>query len=90
MDHLKEYEEHDVRDYIGKPIACDLLFKNQEGETYVLTIYDNKTYCITYPSERSYKRISAIDIATDQSELNRIDPNFCDWLITQLRSHYEL
>ena len=90
MNHLKEYEEHDVNDYIGKPIACDLLFKNKKDETYVLTIYDNKTYCITYPSERSYKRISAVDIASDQSELNRIDLDFKSWLITQLGKHYEL
>ena len=90
MDHLSEYEEYDLNDYIGKPIACDLLFKNKKGETYVLTIYDNKTYCITYPSERSYKRISAVDIESDQSELNFIDPDFKSWLISQLRHHYEL
>ena len=76
MHHLKEYTEHDVSDYAGKPIACDLLFKDKEGETYLLTIFDNGTYCIIYPSERSYKRISPADIEADKSELSRIDPDF--------------
>lgn len=90
MDHLTIYEEYNVDDYIGKPVARDIRFKDKNGETYLLTIFHNKTLCITYPSRRTYMRVSALDIEANKPELNQIDPTFESWLKTQLQSHYDL
>ena len=91
MDRIIVYEKFNVEeDYIGKPIACDLLFKDQGGNEYALTIYDNRTYCITHPAQRDYKRISTLDIEANDEAFDRIDPGFRMWLVAQLQEHYEL
>ena len=91
MDHLTVYEEYDVETaYIGKPIACDIHFKNRNGDIYALTIYDNDTYCITYPAHREYKRVNVRGIEFNDEKFNSIDPGFKSWLTAQLQQHYEL
>ena len=73
MNHFTVYESFDVASYIGKPIAYDLLFSDQNNQIYSVTIYDNATYCITHPSCRDYKRADAMGIvANAASEVGSI------------------
>ena len=91
MNHVTVYEEYNVEtDYIGKPIACDIHFKNRDGDIYSLTVYDNRTYCITYPAHREYKRVSAQGLEFNDETFDKIDPGFRLWLTAQLQQHYEL
>ena len=90
MNHLHIYEPFDIESYIGKPIACDLLFTDQHDQTYSVTIYDNATYCITHPSRKDYKRADAMGMVANANEFDRIDSGFRIWLTAQLKQHYDL
>jgi hypothetical protein len=91
MHHVTEYEEYDEAKYIGKFIE-ELTFKTERGELLLIKIYDNKTYTIDFyvRGRRDYKHANMVSLDANVDEFNRIDPEFREWLTTQLQKHYEL
>jgi len=73
----------------GNPIS-ESEFESENGDKYVLTIFDNQTYAVTYPPMRTFSMANTQSVDLNTEEYERIDRLFKAWLITALQKYYEV